>query len=466
MDPGKHNLAGSQSLMSFVARYKQYEDSRDDIEELLKDLIKHIDITESQFFQENGRLLKALYDTRRDLECSQTTTKELNNRLDEMESHLGYTPARNPYVMVLVDGDNVIFKEQLINQGAEGGKKAVQELCQSVLERFAPDKEAETEIFVKVVASVPGLIKALKRDGCVKSETLLSAFMTGFNQAKATCDFVDIGYSKEGVMAQIFECARFHLRNFDCKQVILGLSHDAACTPTLRKLAQDDDVKPRITVLEGCPKAVEIEDTGISVITFEKIFRSTKLGGHSCKESSSLDGYSYAAKAKAGASPPPKITLPIPLKEKGPPKKDVPKATSPQKELQGLPAPEEKATPKWTLAPRGLDPPIHPEPAALERVRIRHTETKLCNNHYLRGPCETPRCPFEHGYKPTKSEKEVILYFCRLKPCVRGQLCEEEDCPYGHNCPAVVKGTCISRVCRFRQGDHPPGTKFSGPMRK
>lgn len=48
-----------------------------------------------------------------------------------------------------------------------------------------------------------GLTESLRRAGVVKDVTLLADFIAGFNQAKATFDFVDVGTTKGAVSAKL-----------------------------------------------------------------------------------------------------------------------------------------------------------------------------------------------------------------------------------------------------------------------
>lgn len=48
-----------------------------------------------------------------------------------------------------------------------------------------------------------GLADALRRSGVVKDATLLADFIAGFNQAKATFDFVDVGTIRGAVSAKL-----------------------------------------------------------------------------------------------------------------------------------------------------------------------------------------------------------------------------------------------------------------------
>lgn len=89
------------------------------------------------------------------------------------------------------------------------------------------------EVVAKVCANVTGLSKAMLRDGSLQNIADLRDFTLGFTQGKASFDFVDVGHGKERADSKIKECTRWHLRNHNCKQILLGISHDAGYAPFL-----------------------------------------------------------------------------------------------------------------------------------------------------------------------------------------------------------------------------------------
>ncbi|KAI2464296.1 hypothetical protein F4781DRAFT_413443 [Annulohypoxylon bovei var. microspora] len=447
------NQNGDQSLYTFLHRYQAYEADKERTHEFIKDLLMYTEGVESRFRKENNRLRQQVTDTHLDLEGSTKKCWELQRRLADMEVRLGYVPDRNPYVMVLIDGDGLIFKEHFLKQGIEGGRKAANELNSAIIEKFSFAGDTAITVIVKVVANVPGLSRAIKRDGCIPHEMTLYEFISGFSQVRPAFDFIDVGHGKERADAKIIDCARFHLRNYSCKQVVMGISHNSGYAPFLDGLIHDDKTKRRITILEGTPTVQAIITTGVSVINCKTVFRNEKLNVRSPSSRSAqivpANGASYAAVTQTkGAAPPPQVSLPIPLKK--PAAKPAPKPVAPAV--------------RWNPGPRGLDPPIAIDAAVLDRLKRRQAQDKLCNNHFLRGPCaKGDECAFEHNYNPTKEEKKVIALFARLNPCTSGQACEVENCIYGHHCPSVVNGVCNHPHCKFELEDHPPGTKFKYP---
>lgn len=214
---------------------------------------------------------------------------------------------------------------------------------------------------------------------------------------------------------------------------------------------RDEMTSSRITVLEGVPTVPELVATGVNVLNLnELVFRSERLVDRTSPKLSPLMPHalppaftspraaqaapaprpastpaapptSYARAIKS-ASPPPQMTLPIPLKAKA--------TNGPKETVQpGKPPP-----PAWDPGRRGLDSPLNVSKAALERIKMRKDNDKLCNNHYLRGPCSKgSECCFEHKYKPTPDEIVAIAFLTRLNPCTGGQECEVENCIYGHH---------------------------------
>ncbi|KAI1109219.1 C-x8-C-x5-C-x3-H type zinc finger protein-like protein [Nemania sp. NC0429] len=458
----------ASSIMDFVQRYRAYEGHRDATHEFIKDLMIYCERMESSMRDENGRLLQQLRELSMDLEDATKSRRQFQQRLQEVEGRMGLASPdnnqlknQNSYVLVLIDGDGLIFREHLIRQGAEGGKRAAIEL-QRALTTDPLVHANGAEIFVKVIANVAGLSKALKRDGSVAAESEFQEFVGGFNQVKFF-DFVDVGISKENAISKLKGIALFHIQNPKCEQIIMGISHDPIYGPVLDEIIRgDSSTQERIKVLEGIPTVRAIASIGTGIIRYQDIFRSDKLtdkrtvsthsvpsirsGSSLSTSNSGLPNVSYATVTQK-ASPPPQIILPIPL---------APKTTN-----SSLRAVKQLPKPTWNPGPRGLDIPIPLNPIAFENIKKRKDNNKLCNNHFLRGPCvKGDECCFVHDYTPSKDEKNAIAFLARLNPCTNGQDCDVDNCIYGHHCPSVVNGICTHPFCKFRPEEHPPGTKI------
>lgn len=266
------------------------------------------------------------------------------------------------------------------------------------------------------------------------------------------------------------EAIRWHLRNHNCKQIVLGGSHDGGYGTFLDDVLRDDASRQRVTIMEGVPSPRALLDTKLNILNLnddllahEKLIDPRRLSdamprpmpatitppatvagmsplppppatpaSAATSVSNGATPASYATAIKA-ASPPPQVTLPIPPKQ----------ASRQQPALR-----REKPQP-WNPGARGLDPPLEVNQNALDNIKKRKDNNKLCNNHYLRGPCaKGDSCCFEHKYRPNEAEKTAIAFLARLNPCTSGQDCEIDDCIYGHHASGLyaLEGIVLLRV--------------------
>ncbi|KAH6656213.1 hypothetical protein BKA67DRAFT_590385 [Truncatella angustata] len=460
------------SVTDFVPRYRTYTANRDTTENFIKDLMIYAEHVEVTARQETLALSSQLQAAQYDYDDSVSATRELRTRIKELESQLSFLKTdsnvlkhRNPYALVLIDGNGLIFKDHLVRQGLEGGKKAAYALRQAVYAQVeAPD---DTEILAKIYADLDSLCHVLD------NQTLVRDFMLGFTQAKSTFEFIDIGGNdKLCAEAKITESARFNLKNYNCKQVFLGVS-DKKYASFLDDVA-DDAQRGRVSVIEAYP-VTEITTTGVVLRNFDAIFRFEKpkpmvekkpfekviSNTNTSTTSTSASASSIASTPVSVAatpftyatitqkvSPPPQLVLPLA------PKPTTTKSTSARVTAK-------PATPAWNPGPRGVDPPIPLNQNVLDVVKKRTGHDKLCNNHYLRGPCaKGDACCFEHVYQPNPDEIKAIQFLARLNPCTNGQDCDVDNCIYGHHCPSVKDGVCTHPFCKFHVHEHPPGTKI------
>jgi len=436
------------AIMEFVQRFQDLQLQRDTSDELIKDLLIYCERVETGLRHENQRRTQELQDAQLDLDDARRSRREMQQQLNITSQRLGQynmdnenLKNRNPYIMVLIDGDGMIFHEALIRQGIDGGKKAANALRNAVLEQCS-DLSDDVEVIAKVCANVSGLSNAMRRDGSLENPQDFKDFTLGFTQGKASFDFVDVGHGKERADSKIKESTRWNLRNHNCRHILLGVSHDAGYAPFLDEVLRDESITRRVTIVEGSPIVRELSNTGVGVINFSDIFRSEKLTDR-LPNTSPAPPSTYAGVTSVPT--PPTLTLPLAVKNGNSPVR--PKVT-------------------WNPGPRGLDEPITVNAAVLDKIKRRTSTNKLCNNHYLRGPCaKGDDCCFEHNYKATDEDLKAIAYLTRLNPCVNGQDCDLEYCIYGHHCPSTAAGVCAQFGCRFSKEEHPPGTTIKHPKK-
>jgi hypothetical protein len=160
---------------------------------------------ERELRDENDHLRKEIQDANLDLEDARRSRRELQQKLNIATQHMNFSKAsmeKNPYIQVLIDGDGMVFNDNLIKLGVEGGKQAAAQLRNAVLEHCG-GFEGEVEVIANVYANQHGLANAMLRDGCLEDLESFRGFVVGFTQGKASFNFIDVGHGKERADSKI-----------------------------------------------------------------------------------------------------------------------------------------------------------------------------------------------------------------------------------------------------------------------
>ncbi|KAF2272653.1 uncharacterized protein EI97DRAFT_202007 [Westerdykella ornata] len=406
---------------------------------------------------------------------------------------------KDPFVILLIDGDGMIFREELIQAGEEGGRKAAQLLHQAILNHIhdeMPNILSDVKVVCRIYANVRGLADTLVRVGAVPDIDTVEQFTRGFTRGRTLFDFVDVGPGKDRADSKIIETFKLYLRDFHCRQIYFGCSHDNGYARTLEEHTTGDAYVKRITLLEGVPFEKELLSLPFATKKFPDIFRDTKLslGWRSPAPNNVTPGNSKNYNMFSGLPsrfPPPRqpSLLDSPFQPPAQPNFPRTPSVSTLASSDGWSVPSKKPTPVTTgwaavaAAPappppettttttssptptykpanrdeliarnrhgQRVDPPCRDyDKAEVDRIK----KIKLCNVHFLRGPCpHGPKCAHLHDWHPTRDELATLRLVARMAPCQNGSGCEDAKCIYGHRCPAPrarngVKGT---RSCIF-----------------
>ncbi|KAM3560577.1 hypothetical protein MY1884_002833 [Beauveria asiatica] len=481
------------NIVAFVHRYNDLMHVRDSTDKLIEDILLYCQGFERALNQETGRLQGELRSCQIDLADANASRRELQQKLSHTESEMlslykenDTYKTRNPYIVILIDGDGLLFQDAWIRQGVEGGKKAANALRSSVARQWT-DKSKDTQIVAKVVADWASLARSFRGHD-------LRDFAIGFTQGHAAFDFVDVGSGKERrAEPKIRENTRWHLRNQNCRQILLGVAPEGGYSSFLEDLFRvDPAARDRISIIEGgVALAADLKATGANTTRLDRdLFRADKPAeripvhavsaavGRTASPSGSVASsgggansstFSYAH-AITNGTPPPTMSIPLAPNKPSP----RPPRTSPHggTTTTNIPSPSSPSSPQYQKIPpqqpdwhpgaRGLDEPIIVNVAVMDAVKKRKDTDKLCNNHFLRGPCaKGDGCNFVHVYKPNAEEINAIAVLARQNPCTHGQDCENWECIYGHHCPSIRDGVCTHPYCKFNEDQHPPGTKFT-----
>lgn len=108
--------------------------------------------------------------------------------------------ARDPFALLLIDGDGMIFHEELLQAGEAGGKRAAVLLQTNALQHLQDtfdDLPHAIKVVCRVYANVRGLAEALYRARVIESPALFEAFVRGFTSSVSLFDFIDVAPGKD-----------------------------------------------------------------------------------------------------------------------------------------------------------------------------------------------------------------------------------------------------------------------------
>ena len=107
---------------------------------------------------------------------------------------------RDPFVLVLIDGDGMIFEDDLLRKGEIGGKEAAAGLWNGIKDHVhnrLPDIPSDCRIMARIYANMKGLSEVCWRAALVEKAGLVEEFYRGFTGSKILFDFVDVGPGKD-----------------------------------------------------------------------------------------------------------------------------------------------------------------------------------------------------------------------------------------------------------------------------
>ncbi|KAJ6019596.1 hypothetical protein N7499_009438 [Penicillium canescens] len=411
---------------------------------------------------------------------------------------------RNPFVLVLVDGDGYLFKDHFLKNGSEGGINAARELNDSVRELMHSTMGVQAEqcqIMVRVYANVLGLSKALARAGLVGHEARsLSPFTSTFTRAQALFDFVDAAEKKEGSDYKIREMFRLFAELNQCRHIYFAGCHDTGYGSLLTPYRGRSD---RITLIKAAGFHREFEALDLPIKELPTVFMNTPLlnskpptgpaaskaisGTHTSNGTNSSNGthgtngiktvckHFQRGICKFGNSCNKQHVMPnqsLNHTPKPPSSKysgDSPEHDSPKHLWSSptvgrteeffrtaLPLPSIKTEEFIPVTKDGhrIDPYIpSPSGAAFDEYHSRAKEAKVCNSYHLSGECGDMSCPYDHS-DVSDTIIEVLRFMLLQHPCSRAGACRSIKCYMGHLCQKPGCKAVKSWQCRFNQAAH------------
>ncbi|KAL5119945.1 hypothetical protein ACEQ8H_002043 [Pleosporales sp. CAS-2024a] len=410
-----------------------------------------------------------------------------------------------PFVMVLIDGDGMIFEDQYLQQGEAGGRRAASQLDSALhqyIETETDDIPLGARIVCRMYANVRGLGEVLARKGIIAHSSVFDDFVRGFTRGKTLFDFVDVGTGKDRADEKIIESFKMFSRDYHCRRLMFGCSHDNGYARTLEEYIDKPEIVCKTVLLEGVPFEKELIPLPYATKKFSNLFRQSKIVLNGLPGPHTMTPESMAPESPMPTQQTYSMFSGLPTRFPAPPRQtgltDSPLPCQAALVGTGLPRTPSSSTlasdggaqvkqaGTWaSLAaapapPPTADAPVY-MPAKREDIIARNRagqridpttkdydkaevdrvkKMKWCNVHFLRNACPYDfNCSHEHSPKPNEDEIRTLRLVARMAPCIAGSGCQDINCIYGHRCPAPphrtnnhVKGTksCIfGESCKF-----------------
>lgn len=221
---------------------------------------------------------------------------------------------------------------------------------------------------------------------------------------------------------------KWHLKNYNCRHIFLGGSHDNGYARVLKELAVHESAEDinKIRLLEGPPFSRELAELDYQTVKFPNVFSPEKF-----------DAYAPSQPR----FPPPGLTLKRNSTGQSINNSAFPPLGTPSSYAAAvITAPILSSPQPMHLVTRGL-PKISKalsDQAINEAVkRIKNMQPKPCNNFYLKGDCqfagyEQYKCKFGHEHKLNNDELVAMGLLAKTKLCTWGEDCKIDKCYYSH----------------------------------
>lgn len=187
---------------------------------------------------------------------------------------------KNPFVLVLVDGDGYIFKDHFIRNQREGGISAAQLMSTEVRDRLRKLGHLDhCRIVVRIYCNLFELSHALGRQGlCGHHARSIASTAAAFTGAKDHFDFIDAGEDHGMVISKIEESFRLFADAGQCKHIFFAGCHDTRYIPLLSPFLGKAD---KVTLIRAPAHQPEYHSLALPVEDFSSVFRDTPLPGWS-----------------------------------------------------------------------------------------------------------------------------------------------------------------------------------------
>lgn len=401
----------------------------------------------------------------------------------EKYKQLSKDSERNPFVLVLIDGDGYPFHDNLLSKNSDGGGAAAKLINDRIKESLYRKGLDNCAIMVRVYANVLGLSKALSKTSVVGAESRsLAPFIANFNRSYGLTEFIDAGQLKENSDFKIRALLKLYAESAQCKHIYLAACHDVGY---ISELTQFRGRNRKFTLIDSTAMRFhdEFHNLGMGIEELPGVFRTSPLGPPlPYRPLISVLANAAAMHGNLVSPTSPIVTGATNNKEKNiclyyakgdcrhgktcknlhvDSKSDAPCFwSSPSKiyhttngrstnltsssdtEVDMTDLPQKEDIPEGCIAVNAnnhrLDPYITPPDSdTVARLKGRIDKRRVCNNFLLNGSCDSGlECSYDHS-PLDQACLSALESLARSQPCPKRGACKKEGCTHGHICQVL-----------------------------
>ncbi|KAJ5663970.1 hypothetical protein N7507_004701 [Penicillium longicatenatum] len=205
---------------------------------------------------------------------------------------ISYFKSQNNFVVVLVDGDGALFRDEFLRRPRQGAIEASQRLVQAVKNEIRDGSidKANLTVVVRIFANMRGLSKVMAHERVIGSQGDLAVFAKEFNTTCDGFDFINVGYGKENADSKMRKMLDHYYRTVQCKKIFWVGCHDNGYLHDLQQYSSDPASKHRIVLVATTPAEPNFQSRlPYRMTRFDSVFRATPLKGEDAEYSPTSD---------------------------------------------------------------------------------------------------------------------------------------------------------------------------------
>ncbi|KAF5340960.1 hypothetical protein D9611_006037 [Ephemerocybe angulata] len=179
------------------------------------------------------------------------------------------------HIVVLIDGDGVIFELDRIAQGHAGGMQAGKDLSAGLEKHFGSTPHRPLSVYL--FFNKKGLYDTFGKLGRPDAQENLEGFVVGFNEAATGYMIVDVGRNKEAADAKIKVLLEKEVTSPQTEFIVFGGCHDGGYISNLNTHITRG-FGPKLHLLQGYDKpAWVIKNLNLPLIQIPGLFVKEKI---------------------------------------------------------------------------------------------------------------------------------------------------------------------------------------------